>query len=211
MDHFGSQQPTDQDREPQFDPLKPPAPPPNTGQWANIVIAIVVVAVIIGAVFWGYRWTKQITESVIAQNPDVIEATLAVTTANDGMVSESSKQFPVEDIAARPQEFKGKWLFTDGTISWLMDKDTGDPAELDALKEADRTIYWLQGPVVVLDHRKLVPERGAGGLIRPWGKVIEVPADKLGLSDAGMAKLQAMPGYNGSTVAMIIARFIEWP
>ena len=211
MEDYSYKDIPEQDEEKQYNPLRPPPPPPNTGQWANLVITVVVLAVIGVVIFFGLRWVRGIKEAVEATSSGVVEATLTVGTANDGMVQDSATGFPAQELAARPADFKGRWVFTDASIGWLMDEETGDPVTLDEAKAAGGCVYWVEGPLLVKEYRDNPPQRGPGEVMRPYGRVIEVPVDKLGLSAKGLEKLQAMNDYNGSTVSMIIARFVEWP
>jgi hypothetical protein len=188
------------------------APQPASQQrprWPLILGAGCLLIALLAA--WGiYRTVKSVQSVTSGENRELIDAMVMMSLADENVIRSSATDVDTADLAANPAGYSGKWLAVSGTVAWLQNK-AGSPAAPGSIQADETFLYWLDGPLIVHDTADVAPLGGQGTAIKAFGRCIEVPIAKVGLSSSGHQALADMHAANAETVAYFLAKWVESP
>jgi len=171
-------------------------------------IGCVIIVVFTAWMIW--RVQSAVTTMTSSENRPLADAVMMVTLADEEVIRSSAQRISAADLVAAPASYDRKWIAVTGQVSWLQNPG-GDPIGQAQAQPDEQVVYWLEGPVVVIDTSDMLPVADAGATVVAWGRPILVKVDKLGLSNAGQQQLAGMAGGTASEVPLIIAKWVEIP
>jgi len=187
----------------------PPPPTASRSPWP-MVFGIGCVIVVLFTAWMIWRVQSAVTTMTSSENRPLADAVMMVTLADEEVIRSSAQRISAADLVAAPASYDRKWIAVTGQVSWLQNPG-GDPIGQAQAQPDEQVVYWLEGPVVVIDTSDMLPVADAGATVVAWGRPILVKVDKLGLSNAGQQQLAGMAGGTASEVPLIIAKWVEIP
>jgi hypothetical protein len=133
---------------------------------------------------------------------------MMVTLASEDVIRESATSVEINAIITDVPNHTGKWLVVEGTVSWLQNI-AGDPIQPAQAKPEEQIVYWLEGPIGVMDVSDARPLHNSGTEVRAFGRCFQTTVDRMGLSAKGQHALAAMSGANNQDIVVFIAKWVE--
>lgn len=188
------------------------APGPAQGRssfWPSILGCGCVLA-LIGLLWMAYKATSVLNTAAGDDNRNMASAMMMLSLADEKAIRDNATNITLADLVAGPAQFNGKWLVVESTVSWLQNP-AGDPIQPAQAQPDELIVYWLEGPLAVMDVSKARPAPELDSTIRAYGRCIETPAERMGLSASGQKALAAMSGGNSENIAVFLAKWVEFP
>ena len=185
-------------------------PSPGRSSCWPAIMGIGCAVVLIILLWTAYKAVNTFKSAASSDNRDLADAMMMITLAGEDVIRDSATSADLSAIIADTSNHTGKWLVIEGTVSWLQNP-AGDPIQPGQEQPDEQIVYWLDGPVALMDVSKARPLHASGEAVRAYGRCIETKVDRMGLSASGQQALAAMPGGSSQTIVVFLAKWVESP
>ncbi|MBN2081345.1 hypothetical protein JW859_03965 [bacterium] len=187
----------------------PPPVTPSRSPWPMVFgVGCVIVVLFTAWLIW--RVESAVSTLTSGENRPLADAVLMVALADENVIRSSAARVAPADLVADPAAYDRKWVAVTGSVV-ILQNPHGAPISQSQAQPDEQVVYWLEGPVAVIDTSDALPVAAAGASVTAWGRPLVVAVNKLGLNADGKAQLTDLAGGEIDQVPLIIAKWVEAP
>ena len=175
------------------------------------VIAVIAIVVVIGTVaIFVVRCNRVVEELKQPETQAIVDASMMLALADEQVIRASAVEVAPAVLAADPIKYHQRWVKLTSTVVWLQSSGGKHLSHSQAQQEGE-CVYWVDGPLAVMDTADAKQVYKPGATITAWGRSVVTTEDRFKHDAASAQALSSMSGYDPQLVVVLVAKWVESP